>query len=48
MSDALVLNLALEEGTSTRGGSAKKGGRWTDRCVEGLLQYDLLYRTYYP
>ncbi|KAI0259667.1 P-loop containing nucleoside triphosphate hydrolase protein [Gloeopeniophorella convolvens] len=31
MDDGLVLNLAFEEGSSTRSGSAKKGGRWTDR-----------------
>lgn len=33
MSDTLVLNLALEEGPSTRRESIKKGGRWTERCV---------------
>jgi hypothetical protein len=33
MDDALVLNLALEEGPSTRRFSARKSGRWTDRCV---------------
>ena len=33
MSDTLVLNLALEEGPSTRREHTKKGGRWTDRCV---------------
>lgn len=31
MDDALVLNLALEEGPSTRRLSTKTGGRWTDR-----------------
>jgi hypothetical protein len=33
MSDTLVLNLALEEGPSTRKEPTKKGGRWTERCV---------------
>ena len=33
MDDTLVLNLALEEGPSTRRELTKKGGRWTDRCV---------------
>ena len=33
MDDGLILNLALEEGPSTRRLSAKKSGRWTDRCV---------------
>ena len=28
-----MLNLALEEGPSTRRESSKKGGRWTERCV---------------
>jgi hypothetical protein len=37
MSDALVLNLELEEGPSTRKGAAEKGGRWTDRWVAVLI-----------
>ena len=37
MDDDLVLNLALEEGPSTRRLSAKKSGRWTDRCVGCIL-----------
>ena len=35
MNDTLVLNLALEEGPSTRREPTKKGGRWTERCVVG-------------
>jgi len=45
MDDALVLNLALEEGPSTRRLSARKSGRWTDRCVGCNL--GMMDRAYY-
>ncbi|KAI0259670.1 hypothetical protein BC834DRAFT_605939 [Gloeopeniophorella convolvens] len=43
MDDRLVLNLALEEGSSTRSGSAKKGGRRTDRSKRTQLYLVLHY-----
>jgi len=33
MNDDFFLNVALEEGPSTRREPATKVGRWTDRCV---------------
>ncbi|KAH9979860.1 P-loop containing nucleoside triphosphate hydrolase protein [Lactifluus volemus] len=38
MDDTLVLNLALEEGPSTRRGFTKKGGRWTDRVKSKRIE----------
>ncbi|KAH9990037.1 P-loop containing nucleoside triphosphate hydrolase protein [Russula vinacea] len=38
MSDTLVLNLALEEGPSTRREHTKKGGRWTDRLKSKRIE----------
>lgn len=39
MDDDLVLNLELDAGPVSKGGAAKKGGRWTDRYAPspGLL-----------